>query len=707
MKRNLIFQSIIIPIAILVAFTAFPDLDVASPQPVIHFYLVTFFTFVAVVVALLVGITLGANSPVRHSLLATAGAGMGIIFFVHGITTPQALTYIINPGIRWGGWLTLFVGSLLFVVASFDTVSKPLQTYQLRLINICVIIISLTFCLIAAFMPQWLTAVDENISPWHQRAAYYLTLIAWIIAAWRLKNLWQTTGNRLDGVMALIATWLAIATVSQYQFSIWQLSWWIYHILLLNAAITAAYYLLSEYEQTRQFSLTRYYAITSLVVMAALALLTSYISSQVVQREREDFLRQQAITLGQQLADSLDMSLPAEATTSDLNTLLAMPGQSLSLLLQGELLSVDVDAIRIFDTQSSLIYEYKADETDNELELDDGRYQQAINGEINVYWQNSVNRTAANVPTTLVQTYIPIQTGNTAAGVLIFEQEVSGLNESVLAARRNGLVITLSATGVLFLALLGIVRRANHLIMVRSNELANAYANLQAAEAMREDLTDMIVHDLRSPLTAVEISLQLLQKSSSKSQETRERLLTSAHNSLQRAVDLTNDILNVAKLEEGKLELSPTLFDIRQLLQERADFYCLQGELEQKHVETTLPPESINLHADRELITRVLDNLISNAFKYIRRGGHVQLTACPKNNYLQIEVSDDGEGISPENARRIFDKFVQVKGKREAIRRGTGLGLTFCRLVIEAHGGQIWVESDVGKGSTFYFTLPL
>jgi signal transduction histidine kinase len=260
---------------------------------------------------------------------------------------------------------------------------------------------------------------------------------------------------------------------------------------------------------------------------------------------------------------------------------------------------------------------------------------------------------------------------------------------------------------ILFLALLVIVRRGDQLITARNDELATAYTQLQAAEAMRDDLTDMIVHDLRSPLTAVEISIQLLNKPSFNNEANRNRLFTNAQSSLHRAIRLINDMLDVAKLEEGRLELTPTLVDMKQLLQERASFYAIQSESERKQIELLLPDQPLTLRADPEIITRVLDNLVSNAFKYVRRDGRVQLIACLQNNHLQVGVADDGEGISPENAQRIFDKFVQVKDESSNTRRGTGLGLTFCRLAVEAHGGRIWVESELGQGSTFYFTLPL
>ena len=114
------------------------------------------------------------------------------------------------------------------------------------------------------------------------------------------------------------------------------------------------------------------------------------------------------------------------------------------------------------------------------------------------------------------------------------------------------------------------------------------------------------------------------------------------------------------------------------------------------------------VEGDGELIGRVLDNLIGNALKYTERGGHIWLTAVPHNDSLTVQVRDDGEGIAPTATAHIFDKFYQVKDDSgKPLRRGTGLGLTFCKLVVEAHHGRIWVESAPGQGSAFFFSLPL
>jgi signal transduction histidine kinase len=150
------------------------------------------------------------------------------------------------------------------------------------------------------------------------------------------------------------------------------------------------------------------------------------------------------------------------------------------------------------------------------------------------------------------------------------------------------------------------------------------------------------------------------------------------------------------------------IINTQNLLREKEQAFLSYGDKEQKrfalHMEDGLP----NITADEDLIERVLDNLIYNAFKYTEVGGHIRVNVRIQDDALLIEVQDDGQGIPPEFHERIFDKFVQVTSSEgEPLRKGTGLGLAFCRLAIEAHGGEIWVESEPNKGSIFSFTLPL
>ncbi len=222
--------------------------------------------------------------------------------------------------------------------------------------------------------------------------------------------------------------------------------------------------------------------------------------------------------------------------------------------------------------------------------------------------------------------------------------------------------------------------------------------------AMREDLTSTMVHDLRNPATVVLGALDLLE--AEELTEAQYEIADVARQGGQRLLNLINAILDVNRLESGQmpLEREPIRLDI--IAAEMAEME--QVLTRDKHltlennVQSGLPLVSV----DVELLRRVLQNLIGNAIKFTPAGGHITLEAQVDSahpQYLVIAVKDDGPGIAPDLQARLFQKFIsgRVRG------RGSGLGLAFCRLVVEAHGGRIWVESTPGSGATFHFTLPV
>ena len=167
---------------------------------------------------------------------------------------------------------------------------------------------------------------------------------------------------------------------------------------------------------------------------------------------------------------------------------------------------------------------------------------------------------------------------------------------------------------------------------------------------------------------------------------------------------LVNDLLDLSKIEAGRIELEfesvpvPTLFDHVKAI--------FKSQMEMKEVTLTseLAKDLPRVRADANKITWVLTNLISNALRYVGKGGHLALTAQRIGPHVHLSVRDDGPGIPPEYQSQIFQKFVQVKGREAG---GTGLGLAICKEIVRAHGGTIWVESSPGQGSTFTFTLPV
>jgi len=227
---------------------------------------------------------------------------------------------------------------------------------------------------------------------------------------------------------------------------------------------------------------------------------------------------------------------------------------------------------------------------------------------------------------------------------------------------------------------------------------------------IRDDLTSMIVHDLRSPLTAILSGLYLLREVTPIADQSgiADEALTAAEQSCHKLLDLVNSLLDISKMEAGRMELVRRPTDLSKLVANT--FNRLAPLAKDGDVALTSHIEgNCQVLADDDKIGRVLTNLVDNALKFTPPDGQVTVRVEPmpdQAGFIRCAVQDTGPGIPPEHLERIFDRFVQAPSGRGA-RRGTGLGLTFCKLVIEAHGGRVGVESQESEGSTFYFTLPV
>jgi signal transduction histidine kinase len=241
-------------------------------------------------------------------------------------------------------------------------------------------------------------------------------------------------------------------------------------------------------------------------------------------------------------------------------------------------------------------------------------------------------------------------------------------------------------------------------------ELERTYANLRQAESLRDDLINMIVHDLRTPLSVVIGNLELLQwiVKGRLPINNQEKCIDDAQVASDRMMGMIDDLLNVSKLDAGELKPVLAAVSLSSLLDEKEEMYCAQAKRDNKTLLIKRAGPMPTVRADSNLISRVIDNLVSNAFKYTEPGGYIEIGVNRREQALCLYVRDNGQGIPPEYQASIFDKFFQVTDSAgKSLRKGVGLGLAFCRLAVEAHGGKIWVESQLGRGSTFSFTLPL
>jgi two-component system sensor histidine kinase/response regulator len=239
-------------------------------------------------------------------------------------------------------------------------------------------------------------------------------------------------------------------------------------------------------------------------------------------------------------------------------------------------------------------------------------------------------------------------------------------------------------------------------------QLEEVYARIQThlqlrrLERLRDDLTHMVVHDLRNPLAVIWNFLDILEfHEAHKLSASTQTLVTVARRSAEDLLNMIGSILDVSKMGAGEMKLQREPCDLDALT--RALLATTQPLPGNRTVTLDAPESSLTVPADVGLIRRVLQNLLSNALKVTPAGGDVRIVITPSRSEVRVAVTDTGPGISPEYHQRIFEKFGQVEDRTS--RLGTGLGLAFCKLAIEAHGGRIGVESEVGKGSTFWLAL--
>jgi len=228
---------------------------------------------------------------------------------------------------------------------------------------------------------------------------------------------------------------------------------------------------------------------------------------------------------------------------------------------------------------------------------------------------------------------------------------------------------------------------------------------LKEVERLKSEFVMAASHELRTPLTSIGMSIDLLIENSSQNLNARQyELLHVAHEEINRLKALVGDLLDLSKIEAGKIDLDLEKVAIQQLAERVATLLMRQIEEKDITVEYRVADDLPLTKVDSNKISWVLTNLVANAVRLVPKGGHIQILARMVGKHIHVSVHDNGPGIPLEYQSKIFQKFVQIKGSESG---GTGLGLAICKEIIRAHGGAIWVESAIGRGSTFTFTLPV
>src|SRR5476651_1238491 len=229
-----------------------------------------------------------------------------------------------------------------------------------------------------------------------------------------------------------------------------------------------------------------------------------------------------------------------------------------------------------------------------------------------------------------------------------------------------------------------------------------SHQETRATLTTREEFLAIVSHDLRNPLNHISIAAQNLLEEPKDVKE----LAASINRSAGEMLGLIQDLLEVERMAVGKLTLHYEEHDVSEIIEQAVEQF--QGSAVAKGITLKAKPEDVCRHVvcDRSRVMQVLSNLIGNAIKFTQAKGHICVSCArigPEGNEVQVSVSDTGEGIGPEKIKTIFERFSQINNQD---RRGIGLGLYIAKMMVEEHPGRIWVESKLGEGSTFHFTLP-
>jgi len=224
-------------------------------------------------------------------------------------------------------------------------------------------------------------------------------------------------------------------------------------------------------------------------------------------------------------------------------------------------------------------------------------------------------------------------------------------------------------------------------------------------EIRKNDFIAMVSHELRTPLTSLQGYVQLLASRAKNTEDTFSVVkLDKAQIQVKKMMALINGFLNASSFEAGKIYLNEHTFEMNALLNEVAEEVTL---ITPGHNIVVLPCPLISVKADRDKIGQVINNFLSNAIKYSPKGGHVEIACKESDGSVQVSVKDDGMGVKPEDQGKLFDRYFRIESALTQTISGFGLGLYLSAEIVQRHNGKVWVESEPGKGSTFYFSLPL
>jgi signal transduction histidine kinase len=248
--------------------------------------------------------------------------------------------------------------------------------------------------------------------------------------------------------------------------------------------------------------------------------------------------------------------------------------------------------------------------------------------------------------------------------------------------------------------------RQNRELADKNQAIQKNYERLQQLEQQRDNLVHMVVHDMRSPLMGLDGGLELLREELADSlNDTQREDLRMAMEASKQLIQMTDSLLDVSRLESGAMPLERKNCDLRDIVTRAIEQLGLQ--VKEHSFRYDPPPQPMVAFCDYDVTVRIVSNLVGNSLKFTPSGDSVRVALASDDATVRVSVIDTGPGIPQDSQQSIFDKFGQVKTRQQGQKHSAGLGLTFCKLAVDAQGGRIGLESEVGLGSTFWFILPV
>ena len=241
-------------------------------------------------------------------------------------------------------------------------------------------------------------------------------------------------------------------------------------------------------------------------------------------------------------------------------------------------------------------------------------------------------------------------------------------------------------------------------IAAKKTELEAANKKLQQLDKIKSDFVLNVAHEFRTPLTIIKGNVDLVNKGGlGPVAPVQKEMLDGAINIVNRLSRLVNDLLDISKIESGKMELKKEPVQMNKIIEENLIIFDKLIKDKKQGLQKDLARDLPEVSADKDKVTQVFINLLSNAVKYTPESKEIRVKTVNLEREIMVEISDAGEGVAPDNLDKIFDKFTRVTAEKK---EGTGLGLPIAKDIVNLHKGRIWVKSELGKGSQFYFTLP-